>query len=110
MAHGIEPLLPFNITLATFLVPNLVKPLSTANLLAIHACQLEKREDDLASIRDNVLKARHASVCQFERQFQNTIRDHPFHPGNLVLIRNSAIETDLGRKVKPRYLGPMVVV
>ncbi len=29
MAHGVEPILPFNITLATFLVPNLVKPLTT---------------------------------------------------------------------------------
>jgi Integrase zinc binding domain len=110
MAHGVEPLLPFDITLATFLVPDLVKPLSTADLLAICARQLEKREDDLASIRDNVLKARHASIRQFERQFQNTIRDHPFRPGDLVLVRNSAIETDLGRKVNPRYLGPMVVV
>jgi hypothetical protein len=43
MAHGIEPILPFNITLATFLVPNLVKPLTTDELIATCARQLEKR-------------------------------------------------------------------
>jgi hypothetical protein len=47
MAHGIEPLLPFDITLATFLIPNLTKPLSTADLIAIRARQLELRDDDL---------------------------------------------------------------
>jgi hypothetical protein len=110
MAHGIEPLLSFDITLATFLIPDLVKPLSTADLLAIRARQLEKREDDLDNIRDNILKARLASARQFERQFKNTIRHVSFQPGDLVLVRNSAIETDLGRKSKPRYLGPMLVV
>jgi hypothetical protein len=73
MAHGVEPLLPFDITLATFLVPNLTKPLSTADLIATHARQLELREDDLASIRDNVLKSRLASVRQFERRYENTL-------------------------------------
>jgi transposase InsO family protein len=41
MAHGIEPILPFDITLATFLVPNIAKPLATEDLIAIRACQLQ---------------------------------------------------------------------
>ena len=57
-----------------------------------------------------MLKCRFESVCQFERQFEETIRDHNFGPGAFVLVRNSSIETDLGRKAKPRYLGPMVVL
>ena len=55
MAHGVEPVLPFDLTLATFLVLNLVEPLSTADLLAIHARQLQMRDDNLAAIHDNVL-------------------------------------------------------
>jgi len=35
MAHGVEPILPFDITLSTFLMPNIAKPLSTDELLAI---------------------------------------------------------------------------
>ena len=110
MAHGVEPVLPFDITLATFLVPNLTDKVSTADLIATRTRQLQRREDDLAAIRANVLKCRFESVRQFERQFEKTIRDHNFGPGAFVLVRNSSIETDLGRKAKPRYLGPMVVL
>ena len=62
MAHGIEPVLPFDITLATFLVPNLTDKLSTADLIATRTRQLLRREDDLAVIHKNVLKSRFESV------------------------------------------------
>jgi len=110
MAHGVEPLLPFDITLATFLVPELTKPMSTADLIATRACQLEMRENDLATIHDNILKSRLASIRQFEHQHANTITSHDFHPGRLVLVRNSRVESDLRWKTKPRYFGPMVVI
>ena len=41
---------------------------------------------------------------------EKSMHDYNFKPGALMLVRNSSIETDLGRKSKPRYLGPMVVV
>jgi hypothetical protein len=37
MAHGIELVLSFDITLATFLVPNLIDKLSIVDLIATHA-------------------------------------------------------------------------
>jgi hypothetical protein len=40
MAHGIEPVLPFDIALSTFLVPNLTDKLSTADFIATRAQQL----------------------------------------------------------------------
>ena len=55
MVHGVKPVLSFDLTLVTFLVQNLVEPLSTVDLLATHACQLQICNDDLASIHDNVL-------------------------------------------------------
>ena len=72
MAQGIEPV---NITLSTFLVPNLTNKLSTVDLIATRARQLQRREDNLAAIHSNFLKSRFESVCQFERQFENTIHD-----------------------------------
>ena len=110
MAHGVEPILPFDITLATFLVPDIPPKLNTTGLLAIRTRQLQKREDDLATIHTNVLRSRFKSVQQFERTFEKTIKDFNFQPGTLVLVRNSSIETDLARKSKPRYVGPMVVI
>lgn len=110
MAHSVEPLLPFDITMATFLVPDFTQPLSTAELIATRARQLEMCEPGLAAIRDNVLKSRLASVCQFERKFENTIIACDFKPGDLVLVRNSGSDLALGLKTKPRYFGPMVVL
>ncbi len=37
------------------------------------------------------------------------IKDYRFEPGDLVLVRNTAIENSLDKKMKPRYMGPMIV-
>jgi len=110
MAHGVHPILPFDITEATFLIPKLEAPLSTENLIALRARQLQKCPDDLATIKERVLKSRYASIAQFEKDHANLIVDYDFKEGALVLVRNSSIETDLSRKTKPRYLGPLVVI
>ena len=65
MAYGIERLLLFDIMLAMFLVPELTKPLPTADFIATRACQLEVHESDLATIHQNVLKSCLTSVRQF---------------------------------------------
>ena len=38
------------------------------------------------------------------------IKDYKFEPGDLVLIRNTVIESSLDKKMKPRYTGQMIVV
>jgi len=107
MAHGVEPTLPFDITQATFLVPDLIKPLSMEELIAACIRQLQKCPADLAAIHDRILASRHASIYQFEKQFTNTICNYDFTPGSLVLICNMAPNMD---KMKPHYLGLMVVL
>jgi hypothetical protein len=107
MAHGVEPTLPFDLTQATFLVPDLTQPLSTQDLLATHTCQLQKRPTDLATIHDHIAASCHASARQFEKHFANTIRDYDFAPSSLVLVHNTLPNMD---KMKPHYLGPMVIL
>ena len=109
IAHGTEPLFPFDLAEATYLAPPL-DSMDTVDLLAVRARQLQKREEDLRMVEERVLKARYASVRQFLDKYQHTIRDFDFKPGSLVLVRNSAVELELNRKSKPRYLGPMIVV
>jgi len=53
--HRIEPLLLFDITEATFLIAPILMPLSMADLLAVHAHMLQKRDEDLAKIYKRVL-------------------------------------------------------
>ena len=55
-------------------------------------------------------KTRNQAALRFERHHSHTIRDFNFKSGDLVLIRNTAIEKALNRKMRPRYLGPMVVI
>jgi hypothetical protein len=48
LAHGVEPLLPFNIEEATHLINPITGQLSTEDLLAVRARALKKRDKDLA--------------------------------------------------------------
>jgi hypothetical protein len=107
MAHGVEPILPFDITMATFLVPDLVKPLTTDDLITTRTRRLEKRQKDLAAIHNHVLKSHFVSAHQFEQQHACTICNFDFKPDALVLIHNPGAEMD---KTKPWYFGPMLVI
>jgi hypothetical protein len=107
MAHSMEPTLPFDITQATFLVPDLTQPLSMEDLLAIRACQLQKHPADLAAISHHILASCHTSACQFEKQFANTIRNFDFAPSDLVLVCNTNLGMD---KMKLQYTGPMIIL
>jgi hypothetical protein len=110
MVHGVDPILPFDVVEATFLVPKLEKIITREELIAIRARQLEKRQEDLELVRERVLKARYASIKQFEKDHANLVVDYDFTEGSLVLVRNSSIDTELSRKTKPRYLGPLIVI
>ncbi|KAJ3571153.1 hypothetical protein NP233_g3932 [Leucocoprinus birnbaumii] len=110
LAHGIEPLLPFDLAEATYLAPSLTKLVSTTDLIAARAIQLQKRPEDLARVKELVLKSRFDSIQHFNEKFASTIRNFDFSPGSLVLVRNSRYDMDVGSKTKPRYFGPMIVV
>ncbi|KAJ8483236.1 hypothetical protein ONZ45_g14668 [Pleurotus djamor] len=110
MVHGVEPTLPFNIHEATYLVPLPSTQLSTAELIAHRAQQLRKRPEDIELMREKILKRRILSIEQFEKQFASNIHDYDFKPGELVLVRDTRLDTDLSGKMKARYLGPMIVV
>ena len=105
MAHGIEPILPLNLTEVTFLVPKLNSPISCIDLIAIHAHQLEKWDSNLAIINGHVLKAHYASVAQFKKHNANLIKDYDFAPSSLVLVWNTRIKNDLSCKTKPYYVS-----
>jgi hypothetical protein len=110
MVHGIEPILPFFLTLATFLVPDLVTPLMTTELIAIHVYQLKKHSTNLAEIHNCILKSHFTLAQQFVQHFESTICNFDFKPGNLVLVQNSSMATNIGNKTQPCYLGPMIIV
>ena len=107
MVHGVEPILPFNLVQGTFLIPDLTQPLLTSDLLAICARQLQKCTANLTTIHNRILASQHTSICQFEKQYTNTICNFDFTLGTLVLVCNSSLTMD---KMKPQYLSPMIVL
>ena len=110
LAHGVEPLLPFDLAEATYLAPKIDSLMSTEDLIAHRAKMLQKRPQDLLRIREQVFKARWESVKQLEKTASHKIQDFDFEPGSLVIVRNSKFDKTLSDKTKPRYFGPMIVL
>jgi hypothetical protein len=71
---------------------------------------LEKRELDIQNMRELIWKLRRTRAAEFEKKFQHVIKEYDLPPGRLVLVRNSAEDSGLKNKYKPRYLGPYIVV
>jgi hypothetical protein len=110
IAHGVEPLFPFDLAEATYMLPPIEGSMSTAELIALRARHLSKRQEDLDAIADRIYAARKQSVDHFLKEHRNAIVDYDFKPGSFVMVRNSSIEESHNRKCKPKWLGPMVVV
>ncbi len=109
-ATGTHPLIPLDIVEATYLQPPPDSLLSTTDLIARRAVALQKRREHLVALRDRVYDARRRAALKFEEDHPRGMRDFDFQRGALVLMRNTAIEKALNRKMRARYLGPLVVV
>ena len=110
LLHGVHPVLPFDLTEATFMVKGFTSGMSSEDLLALRIRQLEKRPSDMAAAAEAIRLSRMQSKSQFEQRFVHRLKQPSFKPGDLVLVRNSAVEKELNRKTKPRYYGPYEVI
>ena len=109
-ATGTHPLLLINIAEANYLLPPPDSTLSTTDLITRWAITLQKQCNQLSRLKSQVYAARVQAAIVLEHQHKNTINDYNFRLGNLVLIRNTAIEKALNCKMHPRYLGPVIVI
>ena len=71
---------------------------------------LQKRVEQVTELHSKVYEARRTAAIRFEKEHEHSIQDFDFKRGALVLIRNTKIEKSLNRKMRPRYLGPLIVV
>ena len=107
---GTHPLLPFDIAEANYLLPPPDSILSATDLIARRAIALQKRRPHLANLYDKVYGARLEAARRFERDHSAQIQEFNFKLGDLVLVRNTAIEKALNRKMRARYLGPLIII
>lgn len=110
MVTGANPTLPLDIIEATWLVEYPAKVLSTTELIALRAQALAKHSDHVELMRKRLTKEKERRAALLEDSNKAKIKNYDFKPGDLVLVRNSAIEMSADRKMKLRYLGPMVVI
>ena len=110
MVYSVEPVLPFNLMEATYLLPSQDSPLSSTELITLRARQLQKQPEDLEEYQHRVTEARKRGLNKFIEENKNWITDYVFAPGSLVLMQNSKVCMSLNGKIKLRYLGPYMVV
>lgn len=109
LLYGVHPVLPLDLTEATFMVEGFEEGMSSADLLALRIRQLERHPEDIERAAKRLKEARLRSKAQFERRYHKKIRRKIYSRGDPVLIRNTMVEKELNRKTKPRYLGPFLV-
>lgn len=108
--HGFHPILPFDLTESTYLVEGWKTHMSPSELLALRIRQIKKRPEDMHNAAQRLNASRIHSKEEFERRYHAKFYREVYQPDELVLVRNSRIANDLGRKTKPKWLGPYAVV
>ena len=79
-------------------------------MIGYRARALAKHRQHVIDMRARIDKRKREWLVRYEKENKNTIKDLTFVPGNLVLVRNTEIESSLDKKMKPRYTGPMIVI
>ncbi|KAJ3978542.1 hypothetical protein F5890DRAFT_1422530, partial [Lentinula detonsa] len=110
LSHGVHPLLPLDVEEATFLLPPPTSVLTTTDLLARRAQELQKRVSDLEAMRLRVTSNRLEWIRKQSLKYERSIVDHNFQPGALVLARNTRIAKTFTAKNHMRYMGPLIVI
>src|SRR6266436_7894218 len=99
-----------DVTEATWLVelPDCV--LTDDELIGYRARVLAKHKTHIDEMRARVSEVKIKRLLKYEKDHKAVIKDYKFKLGDLILVRNTAIEKSLDKKMKARYLGPMVVI
>lgn len=110
LVTGAHPTLPLDIIEATWLVKYPDRFISTEELIGLRAQALAKHVNHVEDIRQRVSKEKLNRALRLEQELKHRIKDFNLQSGSLVLMRNSAVEMSADRKMKARYLGPLVVI
>ena len=76
----------------------------------MQARQLQKQPEGLEEYQYRVIEACKRGLNKFIKENKNQITDYTFAPGLLVLMQNFKVCILFDRKMKPKYLGPYVMV
>jgi hypothetical protein len=109
-AHGVHPILPFNIIEVTSLLPPPDLVITSEELVARRAVEFTKHNEDFDCINDKIFEYHNKAMETFAKKFAYRIKDYNFKRGHLVMVHNTRYEKALDRKHCIRYLGPMIFI
>ena len=106
LVYGQECILPVEFDAKTWTTLDWSRkgPISTAELLALRARQLERREEDLVKVAESIKQSRLQNKDYFDRHMRK--RNRPIVAGDLVLLYNSQLDKQWSKKLDNRWLGP----
>ena len=112
LLHGVHPLLPCDLAEATFMVQEFTPGMNDVDLLTARIRQLLKLPEDVRHAASVLKQSRFQSKEAFERKFSQRLIRVAYQPGELVLLRNTAVEdtVSIERKVTNRYMGPYEII
>jgi hypothetical protein len=110
LLHGTDPVLLLDLWEMTFLIEGFDQGLTSEDLLTLRIQQIEHCDNNITNAMQILQNSHLASKQQFEKWFETRLVQGSYSPGDIVLVRNTAIEKELNRKTKPRYLEPYKVV
>ncbi|KAK4699062.1 hypothetical protein P7C70_g7204, partial [Phenoliferia sp. Uapishka_3] len=106
--YGIEPILPIDITEATWMTEEWHKIHSRVDLIAARCRLLEQKEDRLELARKQVYESRLKGVLYMDRKNAHLMRA-ALQPGDWVLAQNMRKASQHGLKLLQRWNGPFRV-
>ncbi len=101
---GSEPVFLIELEVPTWRILSLSKVYSTADLLAIRARQLQRRDKDLEEATLHFQRIRLEGKEQ--QDFKHGIRNEKLAVGSIVLLHDTRREKDMSRKLSYKWLGP----
>lgn len=101
---GSEPVLPIELEVPTQQILPWDEVHSTADLLAMHARQLQHRDEDLEETTLHIQRMRLEGKERHDKK--HGIRHEELAPGDIVLLHDTRREKDMSRKLAFKWLGP----
>jgi hypothetical protein len=104
-----HPILPFNISEATYFQSPSTSLLLLTNLIARHAIALQNRLINAEKPHSKVYWAQ-LKAAHWCKQKHHTVKDFNFDQGRLVLMCNTQVKKSLNCKMCPQYIGLLIII
>ncbi|KXN87820.1 hypothetical protein AN958_08087 [Leucoagaricus sp. SymC.cos] len=110
LVTGAHPTIPLDVIEAIWLVKYPDRFTSTTELVGLQAQGLAKHAAHVEEMCTYISTEKIQWTIHLEEEIKHKIMSNEVKPRDLVLVKNLSIKKCADKKIKPRYLGPMIVI